>query len=54
MKKQHILDSENELARAMHEAAADPLFMQDLEECMKDFATIDAAVLAYVESEPKV
>ena len=33
---------EAEFEREMEEAARDPLFMQDLEECMHDFRFVDA------------
>ncbi len=38
-----VVESEDdEFAREMEEAARDALFMQDLEECMSDFAAVDA------------
>ena len=41
------------IARAYAEAAADPLYMQDLEECMRDFAALDADSLRYIDVEPQ-
>lgn len=41
------------IAADMREAANDPLFMQDLEECMRDFAEIDRDSLRYMDSEPQ-
>ena len=43
---------EEEIAQAYREAANDPLFMQDLEECMRDFAELDADSLRYIDVEP--
>ena len=42
---------EAEIARAMQEAANDPLYMQDLEECMRDFAELDRDSLRYIDCE---
>ena len=33
---------EEEFAREMEEAARDPLFLQDMEECLHDFRFVDA------------
>lgn len=44
---------EAEIERAYAEAAADPLYMQDLEECMKDFAELDRDALQYLDAEPQ-
>ena len=41
------------IAADMREAANDPLFMQDLEECMRDFAEIDRDSLRYLDVEPQ-
>jgi len=43
---------EEEIARAYTEAAADPLFMADLEECMRDFAAVDADANRFLDIEP--
>ena len=43
---------EEEIAIAMQEAANDPLYMQDLEECMRDFAELDRDSLQYIDFEP--
>ena len=42
---------DEEIAVAMQEAANDPLYMQDLEECMRDFAALDRDALQYIECE---
>ncbi len=39
---QNALVREAEFEREMEEAARDPLFMQDLTECMHDFRFVDA------------
>lgn len=36
------------IAADMREAAKDPLFMQDLEECMRDYAELDRDSLQYI------
>ncbi len=41
------------IAADMRAAAKDPLFMQDLEECMRDFAEIDRDSLQYIDAEPQ-
>lgn len=43
---------DEEIAANMREAANDPLFMQDLEECMRDFAEIDSESLQHIDAEP--
>ena len=43
---------ETQIARSFVAAAADPLFMQDLEECMRDFAELDRDSLQYIDDEP--
>ncbi len=40
-----------EIAAAMQEAANDPLFMQDLHDCMRDFAEIDYESLQIVDEQ---
>lgn len=45
---------EEEIERAYAAAAADPLYMQDLEECMRDFAELDRDSLQYLDVEPQV
>ena len=42
---------EEEIASAMREAANDPLYMQDLEECMRDFAELDRDALQHLDCE---
>lgn len=44
---------DEEIARAMQEAASDPLFMADLEECMRDFAALDADANRFLDVEPQ-
>ena len=44
---------ETQLGRAFAAAAADPLFMQDLGECMRDFAEVDRDALQYLDEEPR-
>ncbi len=44
---------EEEIERAYAAAAADPLYIQDLEECMKDFAQLDRDSLQYIDDEPQ-
>lgn len=44
---------DEEIAADMRAAANDPLFMQDLEECMRDFAEIDRDSLQYIDTEPQ-
>ena len=41
-----------EIAAAMQEAANDPLFMQDLHDCMNDYAELDRDSLQYIDAEP--
>lgn len=43
---------EAEIVRAMQDAANDPLFMADLEECMRDFAPLDSDANQYLDVEP--
>ena len=45
---------EEEIERAYAAAAADPLYVQDLEECMRDFAELDRDSLQYMDAEPQV
>lgn len=42
---------EAEIERAYAAAAADPLYVQDLEECMRDFADLDRDALQYLDVE---
>ena len=42
------------IAADMRAAAADPLFMRDLEECMRDFVEIDRDSLQYIDAEPQL
>lgn len=42
---------EEEFAREMEEAARDPLFMQDMEECMHDFRFVDAETARMIASD---
>jgi Arc/MetJ-type ribon-helix-helix transcriptional regulator len=44
---------DEEIARAMQDAANDPLFMADLEECMRDFAALDADANRFLDVEPE-
>ena len=44
---------EEEIERAYAVAAADPLYMRDLEECMRDFAELDRDSLQYIDAEPQ-
>jgi len=44
---------EEQIARDMEEAACDPLFMADLEECMRDFAALDAESSRLMDVEPE-
>lgn len=42
---------EDEFAREMEEAARDPLFMQDMEECMHDFRFVDAETARMIAAD---
>lgn len=44
---------EAEIERAYTAAAADPLYVQDLEDCMRDFAELDRDSLQYIDAEPQ-
>ena len=44
---------EAQIERSFAAAAADPLYMRDLEECMRDFAEIDRDSLQYMDEEPR-
>lgn len=44
---------EEEIANAYAAAAADPLYVQDLEECMRDYAALDRDALQYMDVEPQ-
>ena len=44
---------EEEIERAYAAAAADPLYIQDLEDCMRDFAELDRDSLQYIDAEPQ-
>ncbi len=44
---------EAEIEKAYAAAAADPLYVQDLEECMRDFAALDRDALQYIDAEPQ-
>lgn len=44
---------EEEIVKAYAAAAADPLYVQDLEECMRDFAELDRDSLQYIDVEPQ-
>ena len=41
---------EQEIERAYAAAAADPLYVQDLEECMRDFAELDRDSLKHINA----
>lgn len=41
------------IAADMKAAANDPLFMQDLEDCMRDFAEIDRESFQGIDAEPQ-
>ncbi len=42
---------DEEIAIAMQEAANDPLYMQDLHDCMRDFAELDRDALQYIDCQ---
>lgn len=44
---------EAEVERAYAAAAADPLYRQDLEACMSDFAELDRDSLQYIDVQPQ-
>lgn len=45
---------EEEIEKAYATAAADPLYVQDMEECMRDFAELDRDSLQYMDAEPQI
>lgn len=45
---------EVEIEKAYAAAAADPLYVQDLEECMRDFAELDRDALQYIDADSQV
>src|SRR4051794_24656254 len=45
---------EEQLAREYEQAAQDPLFMQDLEECMHDFRFVDAETARMIADDEEL
>ncbi len=44
---------EQKIETSIIEAANDPLFMQDLHDCMRDWADLDRDSLQYMDIEPQ-